>query len=331
VTVTRPVRIGILGAARIAPAAVINPARLSPEAQVVAVAARDPQRAATFASEHGIPRVHPDYQALVEDPDIDAVYNPLPNGLHAQWTIAALRAGKHVLCEKPFTANAEEAGEVAAVADTTGLVVMEAFHYRYHPVAERMLEVVSDGTLGTLRHVEVWIAFPLLHFSDIRYDFDLAGGSMMDAGCYAVSIARLLGRQEPEVLDARATLHGDQIDRAMHVQLRFPSGHTATLRASMWTPTMPLRIAARATGDRGQLRVLNPLAPQAGYRLAIRAGGKRRSEWGRGRPTYEYQLDAFCAAILHDGPVLTPPSYSLANMRVIDSVYRAAGLRPRGT
>src|SRR5690606_14272022 len=124
--------IGILGASRIAPTAVLKPAQQVSDVEIVAVAARDPQRAERYARKHGIPAVHTSYEALVADPTIDAIYNPLPNGLHGHWTIAALRQGKPVLCEKPFTANAEEAEAVKAVADETGLVVMEAFHWRYH-------------------------------------------------------------------------------------------------------------------------------------------------------------------------------------------------------
>src|SRR5690349_16885342 len=193
------VRIGILGAARIAPAAAIKPAHNVPEATIAAVAARDRTRADAFASKHGIPRVHESYADLVADPDIDAIYNPLPNGLHAEWTIAALEAGKHVLCEKPFTANTKEAEAVAAVATRSGLVVMEAFHYRYHPLAERMRAIVESGELGVIRRVETALCFPLPKFSDIRYQYELAGGATMDVGSYTVHIARLLGGEEPEV------------------------------------------------------------------------------------------------------------------------------------
>ena len=141
--------------------------------------------------------MHDSYAALLADPDIDAIYNPLPNGLHAEWTIAALEAGKHVLCEKPFTANAKEAEDVAAVATRTGLVVMEAFHYRYHPLAQRMREIVESGELGTIRRVETALCFPLPKFSDIRYQYDLAGGATMDVGTYTVHMARLLGARSP--------------------------------------------------------------------------------------------------------------------------------------
>src|SRR5687768_7273299 len=165
----------------IAPPAVIRPARSSTVAEVVAVAARSTERAQTFADKHGIPRVHGSYEALLADPAVDAVYNPLPNGLHGKWTLAALEAGKHVLCEKPFTANAAEAAEVAKAANASGLVVMEAFHYRYHPLAVRVDEIMRSGVLGPLRHVEASVCFPLPMFTNIRYDYSLAGGAMMDA------------------------------------------------------------------------------------------------------------------------------------------------------
>src|SRR5437879_5789170 len=138
---TDVVRIGILGAARTSANALIGPAGRSGDAVVSAVAARDPLRAKEYAAKHKIPKVADGYAELLADPEIDAIYNPLPNGLHGRWTIAALEAGKHVLCEKPFTANADEARQVAEVAQLTGLVVMEAFHYRYHPVARRMVEI----------------------------------------------------------------------------------------------------------------------------------------------------------------------------------------------
>ncbi len=135
-------RIGVLGAARIAPTALTRPAKQVPEARVLAVAARDPARARKFADKHDVPRVHASYDALLADPEIDAVYNPLPNALHCEWTIKALEAGKHVLCEKPMASNAREAERMAEAAEKTGLVLAEAFHYRYHPLAARMREII---------------------------------------------------------------------------------------------------------------------------------------------------------------------------------------------
>jgi predicted dehydrogenase len=323
-------RIGVLGAARIAPAAVVKPARNSAEAEVVAVAARDRARADAFATKHGIPRVFDSYSSLLADPDIDAVYNPLPNGLHAEWTIAALEAGRHVLCEKPFTANAAEAERVASVAARTGLVVMEAFHYRYHPLAERMREIVESGELGTIRHVEAKLCFPLPRFSDIRYQYDLGGGATMDAGTYTVHIARLLACEEPTVVSATAKLRSPDVDRAMHAELSFPSGHSGVVTCSMWSSEL-LKTFARARGDRGELYVVNPTNPQMWHRMRVTVDGSSRTERFTRRSTYEFQLDAFTAAVLRGAPTLTPPSDSVANMRVLDAIYLAAGMRPRGT
>ena len=186
-------RIGILGAARIAPTALIKPAHRTGRAVVTAVAARDTARATEFARKQGIPRVVGSYAALVEDPDIDAVYNPLPNGLHGYWTIAALRAGKHVLCEKPFTANADEARAVAeAASNNPGVVVMEAFHYQYHPLTKRLVEIVRSGELGNISSIDVAFSAPLWKKGDIRYQLALAGGATMDMGCYPISLLRLL-------------------------------------------------------------------------------------------------------------------------------------------
>jgi predicted dehydrogenase len=324
----KTVRFGILGAARIAPAALIRPARHVAEAQVVAVAARDADRATRFAKKHGIARAHGSYEALIADPDVDAIYNPLPNGLHGRWTLAALAAGKHVLCEKPFTANADEAEEVARAATATGRVVMEAFHYRYHPLALRMRAIVDSGELGNIQRVETALCFPLPRFSDIRYSHALAGGATMDAGCYAVHMARMLGREEPEVVSAAAKRRDADIDRAMTAQLRFPGGHTGTMVCSMWSTSL-LRIRARVIGSAGEMRVLNPVMPQLLHRLTVRIGDQRRVERVSRRPTYEYQLEAFCAAVLRGAPILTPPADAVANMRVIDAIYRAAGMMPR--
>jgi predicted dehydrogenase len=341
---------GTLGAARITPAALIKPARQVPEVTVTAVAARDPARARQFAARHGIAAVHDSYEALLADPDVDAVYNPLPNSLHAPWTLRAIAAGKHVLCEKPFTSNEAEAAEVADAARSAGLVVMEAFHYRHHPLARRMREIVAGpepaaggesvagevagaaraGELGELRHVEASMCIPLPRFSDIRYQFALAGGAVMDAGCYAINCIRMLGPGEPTVVSARARLHGPDVDRAMVADFRFPGGASGRIRASLWSGQV-FRIAARVIAERGQMRVLNYVAPQTLSLLTVRSGPSIRWERIRGEATYTYQLRAFAAAVLRGEPAATTPEDAVANMRQIDDVYRAAGLPLRGT
>jgi predicted dehydrogenase len=326
------VRIGILGAARIAPQAVVKPARRVSGVEAAAVAARDPERARKFATKHGIPTVHDSYDALLADDSIDAVYNPLPNGLHAHWTERALAAGKHVLCEKPFTANAEEAEAVAKSAASSGLVVMEAFHYRYHPVAQRMLDFVRSGELGAIAHIDSAMCIPLPLPGDIRYQYALAGGAVMDVGCYALHMNRLLAGEEPEVVSARVKLARPNVDRWAQAELRYPSGTTGTMSCALLSARV-LSIRIQVRGERGTLRVFNPTGPQFGYRMSVRShdGRQRVRVEGARTPTYAYQLEAFRDAVTSGAPVLTPPSDSVANMRAVDAVYQAAGLPVRGT
>lgn len=322
---TTTLRIGVLGAARITPDALLKPAAANPEVVVSAVAARDIGRARAFAAKHGIGRVHDSYNALITDPEVDAIYNPLPNHLHGRWTRAALDAGKHVLCEKPFTANAEEARQVAAAAASSDRVVMEAFHYRYHPMTARIEEIIASGELGELRQVDTALSFPLPRFSDIRYHYALAGGALMDAGCYAVHMARTFGGATPEVVSAQAKLRDPHVDRAMTAQLRFPAGHTGTIRCSLWSSNL-LQISARVVGEHGELRALNPLMPQYFHRLRVSSPKGKRVERFTHRASYAYQLDAFADAVLRSVPVRTTPEDAIENMTVIDAIYTAAGL-----
>jgi predicted dehydrogenase len=319
------VQIGVLGAARITPPALIKPAKTNNDVLVAAVAAREVSRARAFAAKHGIARVHESYEALLDDPDIDAIYNPLPNGLHGKWTRAALAAGKHVLCEKPFTANAAEAREIAELAAQSDRVVMEAFHYRYHPLALRIEEIIASGELGKLQRVEAALCFPLPRSSDIRYNYSLAGGATMDAGCYAIHMVRTFGGSTPEVVSAQPKLRDPEIDRAMTAEVRFAEGHTGRIRCSMWS-TRLLDISARVVGDQGELRALNPVLPQMFHRLSVRSAAGKRVERFPRRASYAYQLDAFAGAVLRGEPVKTTPEDAIVNMTVIDAVYRAAGM-----
>jgi predicted dehydrogenase len=321
----KPIRFGILGAASIAPLALVNPAKDNGEVEVAAVAARDASRGQAFAGKHGIARVHDSYDALIADPNLDAIYIPLPNGLHGKWTRAAVAAGKHVLCEKPFTANAAEAREIAEVASNSGRVVMEAFHYRYHPLSRRVEEIIASGELGELRRVEAALCFPLPKFSDIRYDYSLAGGATMDAGCYAVHMVRTFGGSTPEVVSAQAKLRDPRVDRAMTAEVKFAGGHTGRVRCSMWSSRL-LQISARVVGELGEVRVLNPVLPQLINRLSVRTPAGKRVERFPRRASYAYQLDAFAAAVLRGEPFETTPEDAIENMTVIDAIYSAAGL-----
>jgi predicted dehydrogenase len=330
----QPLRIAALGAAKITPGALIKPARTIPEVEVVAVAARDRARAEKFAEKHGIATVHDSYDAVLRDPDVLAVYNPLPNGLHGRWTLAALDAGKHVLCEKPFTANAAEAEKVAAAVDGSGVVVMEAFHYRYHPLVTRVLEIIESGELGDVEHIETRMCIPLPLFRDIRYDLALAGGALMDVGCYAIHQLRTLAGAEPEVVSAEARCIRPGVDRWARAELRFADGRTGSIECALMSAHL-LSIGARVRGTGGTLTVTNMSVPQMFHRLVVKSRDprsgveSRRNEKVTGEATYWYQLKAFAAAVQHGATFPTTPADATANMRVIDDVYRAAGLEPR--
>ncbi|MGO9157967.1 Gfo/Idh/MocA family protein [Mycobacterium sp.] len=324
-----PVRIGILGASRFAPMTLINPARGSSEVVAAAVADRDVSRARAFAAEHGIARAHDSYEALVADPDLDAVYIVLPTSLHGRWTRAALAAGKHVLCEKPFTANAAEAREIADLAATSDRVVMEGLQYRYHPLTLRVEQIIASGELGTLQRVDVAVCVLLPKSSNANvYDYSLAGGATMDAGSYAVHMVRTFGGATPEVVSARAKLRGHEVDRAMTAELRFAGGHTGRIRCALWSSDL-FRASAKVVGDRGELRWLSPAAPQIFHRLSVRSADSKRVERFPRRSSFDYQLDAFAAAVLRGEPVKTTPQDAIENHTVIDAIYQAAGLALR--
>jgi predicted dehydrogenase len=326
------IRMGVLGAARIAPSAVLRPARLlAPEIRIEALAARDPARARAMGEKFGIPRILGSYQELVDDPGIDAIYNPLPNSLHAEWTIRALAAGKHVLCEKPMGNNAQEVVAMEAAARKSKLVLMEAFHYRHHPLARRMEEIVASGELGELRHVEVHFCVPLYRFWDIRYRYDLGGGATMDLGCYCVNLIRFLTGMEPEVTAARARLAATEVDRYMEADFRCGNGVTAAMTCSFWSPVL-LRMSVVARGEKGEMRVRFPFIPQSPVcRLEVRSDEGARTEPISREKTYTYQLRAFAAAVRGDGPIVTTAEDAVANMKVIDAIYAKAGLKLRGT
>lgn len=325
----RPVRLGILGAARIAPQAIVKAAIDLPEVEVCAIAAREPARAAEFAAAHRIERVLGSYEELVNDQLIDAVYNPLPNSLHYQWTIRALEAGKHVLCEKPIASNADQAAGLAETAERAGRVLGEALHYYYHPLAQRVRELMRSGVLGRLVEMEGRFSVPVPS-DNIRYQWNLAGGATMDLGCYALHWLRHFSGEDLKVMSATAVTGPPQIDLSMDAVLDCESGARAKMFCSMagdgrrWA-------SFKARGEKGELTVVNPVAPHLGHQLKIRLRSVERRETVTGETTYRHQLRAFVAALRRTGAFPTDGRQGIINMQTIDAVYRAAGLAPRGT
>lgn len=288
------INIGILGAAKIAPIACVNPLKNLPNGRVYAIAARDEKRATAFAKSNSIPVVHPSYEALLADENVHAVFIPLPNGLHCEWSIKAINAGKHVLCEKPLTSNAKQALEIKEALDSYNshhpekpLALVEAFHWKAHPLArflKRVIlgqEVAEGWDLGKISAIKAQMHLPgiFLPDSDIRFNYDLGGGTSMDC-CYPISACRFVaqfaamaaGNSDNAVMEAtRAVVVGatavkfhldERIDASMETSLKFPvlgisATTTATMRASITGMTFYLEI----TGDNGVLSVSNFVAP----------------------------------------------------------------------
>ena len=326
----QPLRIGTLGAAMITPNALTDPASNNDDVVVAAVAARDRTRAEKFASQHDIETVYDSYDDVIADSSLDAIYNPLPISHHKEYSIKALRAGKHVLCEKSFSLNAAEAREMAAVGDETGLVLIEAFHYRYHPVFQKALEFVDSGVLGDLQHIEAQFIVGTPNKENIRMIYETGGGATMDMGCYPISWIRHITRKEPIVTSATAEEGDPQIDLSLEVEYEFEGGVTAKTTGAMNQRRFVAEMTV--TGSNGELFVQNPLVPQHGNHVKLTVDGETKfDEELTRRPTYEYQLEAFVDAVRNGTSMPTDAHDAIKQMEVIDAAYSAAGLKPRGT
>jgi predicted dehydrogenase len=316
-------RIGLLGASKIAPTAVLGPVGKSAAFAVTAVAARDRARARAYAETHAIASVAEDYAALVRRDDVDIVYNGLPPAGHAEWTIAALEAGKAVLCEKPFARNAREAAGMVAAAQRTGQLLLEAFHYRHHAVMRRALEIVGSGALGRLIRAEGVFNVGIPNTpGELRWSAKQGGGGLMDLGCYPLHALRTLVGGEPEVLSATGVFV-DGVDAEISADLRFPGGVEAKVACSMTVPRPSAFVTL--TGERGTMTIVNFLAPQIGCRFTTEIDGVTTTEPTDGPTTYEAQLENLRAVLLDGEAPVTGGADAVANMTAIDAIYRGAG------
>ena len=324
-------RFGILGAAAITPRALLKPVAEFHDVEIVSMAARDRSRAETFAARAGIPTVYDTYDEVVTDPAVDAIYNPLPISGHKEWTIKALNAGKHVLCEKPFAMNEAEAREMADCARESGLICAEAFHYYYHPLSMRMREIVQSGILGTIRYADAHFQNTVADEpSQIRYRIELGGGATMDLGCYPLHSLRHVFDSEPEVVSAKAATVHEHIDLELKAELLFPGNIPATAWSRM-NAAGGFSAEVNVYGDRGRLKVVNPLVPHREvHRIELVTSWGTRRETLTRTPTFNYQLRAFMEAVAAVRPMPTDAEDGVISMRVIDNVYRAAGMKPRG-
>lgn len=317
------IRFGMLGAATIAPAALVRPVRAHRQTTLGAIASRTPEHAAAFAAEHQIPRVHRRMEDLLADDEIDAVYIALPNSLHTEWAIKALDAGKHVLLEKPAARNEAEAARLAERAARSDRVCMVGFHYRYHELFAEVRELLP--AIGTLQSVQTQFHFHLSDRTNIRYNYSLGGGALMDLGCYELHFLRALIAAEPEVLDAEySPADDDRVDQRMDAKLRFGSVE-ASISSSFVDPEPSQR--AHFRGSEGELIVDGFVKPHEGNRIHVVAPGIRHDHRANmERTTYDEQLARFVSAVHHDREFSTTAAESVALMHDIDAIYLAAGL-----
>ena len=268
---TAPLRIGVLSTANIAHPFCEGLAG-SATVQVVAVGSRSAEAAAAFARRHAIPRVHGSYEALLADPEVDAIYNPLPNSLHAPWSDKAMRAGKHVLCEKPMTVTLAEAQALFDVARQTGCVLLEAYPYRYQPQTLRLRQLIDEGAIGAVRSVQSYFGFNLAPGPNIRFDPALGGGATLDAGCYAVSLARLAVGRRPLEVSAQAVYTDRGVDLRLTGSVHYEGGAVAQVGCAM---NAAVHRAATILGSSGLVETdyqNHTGAERAGY-LRLRRGG----------------------------------------------------------
>ncbi|CAK0871633.1 unnamed protein product [Prorocentrum cordatum] len=370
----RPLRLGVLGAARAVPTVIVKPIRRNPDlaakVEVVAVAARSADKAAAFAAEWGIQKSYGSYAELLADPDVDLVYNSLPNALHCEWTVRALMAGKHVLCGKPLSSNAREAVVMQRAAEDAGKVCLEAFHAISHPVCKRVRELIVEGKIGTVERVEVNYPVELSQYDakirskmhqptpladDYRMHSEMGGGVTMDLGCYCVAMVKAVTGEDPQVVSAAAQrwLGDSEVDVAMSCEMHLPSGATAHFDCSFVAGKYAQPVTMCIAGSNGKLNV-------EGFFSAHKANKIRLEQWddvgvtstesvddpGRlnTQDSFYYQLMAFVDEVgcqdRRPNPgmpwgytknKINTPAEGVKNMAILEDVYRAAGMKPRWT
>ncbi|MEM7510928.1 MAG: Gfo/Idh/MocA family oxidoreductase [Bacteroidota bacterium] len=325
-------KLGILGTARIAPKAVITPAAIMNNIHIYGIASRNPANAQQFATDHKIPMVYDAYEKLIGDPEVDIIYIPLPNSLHTHYCLKAVQAGKHVLCEKPISMNAEEARQLQKASKPYAGIIMEGFHYRYHPVFTQVQKWIKEGVIGEVREMESVFTVPPRPEGDIRFQYQMGGGSLMDLGCYCVHILRQLMEMEPEVNEATTVSPDGLIDWAMETQLAFGETISARVHCSFEKHAV-YRSDLRITGTKGEIEVPNPFSPQkneGGTHLMLTRNGHKETHVVTGETTFFYQLNALVKAIEDDTYVLpTGLDDAIKNMEALDRIYLASGLPVR--
>ena len=312
-------RWGVLSTALINRKLLAGAAR-SGDVEVLAVASRDADRAAAYAADHEIPRSYGAYDDLLGDPDVECVYVPLPNGLHHEWTMRALRAGKHVLCEKPYSRHPGEVIEAFDLAERSGLVLSEAYMYRYHPQTVRLAELVAEGAIGALRLIDASFTWPCDAPGDVRLSPELGGGSLLDVGCYCVSAARLLAG-EPRSVNAQQHIGRSGVEERLVGTLRFDDDVLCCFDSGF---RLPDRSALEVTGSEGRIVVSDPWHCLEPGLALVRQGEPVRRIPVDAANSYQLELEHLQAAVRGAPSRLLGRHDCLGQARTVDALYAAA-------
>lgn len=321
---TSKIRWGVLSTAGIGKRRVIPAMKLTNNGEVTAVASRDLARAQAFAAELGIPKAYGSYEELIADPDIDAIYNPLPNSQHAKWSILCAEAGKPVLCEKPLASFSTEAQKMVDAFTSRGVLFAEGFMYRFHPQALKVKELVDSGAIGTFNTISATFCFKIADESNIRLSKELSGGSLMDVGCYCINVMRFMTGEEPVAAKAIADFGARTgVDERLVGLLQFPSGvmgHFDCGLRQQWTHTYELR------GTEGRIQVESGFTVQPNETPIIRLWRGNQYEEITMPAVNHYTLMAedFADALLNKRPPRFSGQDGVANMKVIDMLLQDA-------
>jgi predicted dehydrogenase len=318
-------KIGILGAADTAYDAIVAPVALRDDATIVAIGTRKLATARAYAEAHGIERYFEGYQNVIDQPDIDLIYIPLPPAFHLDMSTKALKAGKNVLLEKPFTMNTREAELLCATATQTGKRVIEAYHYRYHPIFDHLLSLKDEGAFGEIIALEAVFDVPIpADDSAWRQHPEPGGGAIMDMGCYPIHWFRSFLAEEPQTISATGIKNAFGADIALSAELMFSNDVRATFSTDMRS-NVTERADFKIHSSRGELTVENLVAPHAGHTIHSTLDNVTRRYTLAGQTTYDYQLDAVIDGLNSATPLKTEGADSIENMRTITRIYEAAG------
>ena len=314
-------RWGLLSTARIN-RVLLAPLRDSARNELTAVASRDLARAQAYAKERNIPRAFGSYEAMLADPDIDVIYNPLPNNMHTELTIKAAQAGKHILCEKPIANTVEEVDAMTDAAKKAGVVLMEAFMYRHHPQTKKAKELVNNGAIGKLQVIRGSFTFKIGNEDDVRLNASLGGGSIWDVGCYPISYSRLIaGSEAAEVFGWQIKGARSGVDESFFGTIKFANGVYAQFDCGFRTPR---RAHIEIAGDNGSLTIQEPFQPYENMKMILKSGDKEETIVTPGEDLYLGEVENMADAILEGKPIGMSLEDSRNNVRTIQKLLESS-------